>query len=209
LFRSDSVIKGIIFDIGGVLVDVKIKAFLANFVREAGLSKEQLYTMIIMGSEWEKFEKGLITEEQLKEKVEKGHGIKPELMDKMADGWRRSIKPKKDTLEIVKKLHGRYKLFALSNVDENTTKKCFHVLDFYDLFDEIILSWKVHMRKPEPEIYKYTLKKMGLKPQEVVFIDNYPANLPNARKMGIHTILFEGAEELVEDLASLGIDLKK
>ena len=52
-------IKGIIFDIGGVLVDVKIKSFLEHFVKKSGLSKEQLYSMIVMGKEWELFEKGL------------------------------------------------------------------------------------------------------------------------------------------------------
>jgi epoxide hydrolase-like predicted phosphatase len=199
------VIKGIIFDIGGVLVEVRIRSFLNKFVEESGLSKDQLYYMIVMGGEWEKFEKGLITEEQLKEKIESDHGIKPELMDKMADGWRSTIKPIKETIEIAKKLSKNYKLFALSNVDENTTRKCFKKFNFYRYFDEIILSWKVHMRKPEPEIYEYTLKRMGLEPEETVFIDNYPVNIPVAKDMGIHTIFFKNSKQLKRDLNGLGI----
>ena len=198
-------IKGIIFDIGGVLVDVRIRTFLNQFVREADLSKDQLYQMIVLGEEWEKLEKGLITEEQLKDKVERDHGIKPELMDKMAAGWRSTIKPMEETIKLAGKLSKRYKLFALSNVDENTTKQCFDRFDFYEFFDEIILSWKVHMRKPEPEIYEYTLKRMGLKAKEIAFIDNYPANLPQAKELGMHTILFTSPEKLTEDLAKLGV----
>lgn len=199
-------IKGIIFDIGGVLVDVKIKSFLQQFVKEAGLSKESLYSMIILGEEWEKFEKGMITEEELKDKIENDHGIDPSLMDKMAGDWRSSIKSIPETISIVKKLMGRYKLFALSNVDENTTKSCFNRFDFQKLFDEVILSFKVHMRKPDPEIYEYALKRMGLKPEETVFIDNYPPNLPTAKEMGIHTILFKNPDQLKKELSELGID---
>ena len=169
------------------------------------MTKEQLYQMIVMGSEWELFEKGLITEEQLKERIERDHGIKPALMDRMAEGWRRTIKPVKETIDIARRLSRRYKLFALSNVDENTTKKCFDRFGFYRFFDGIILSWKVHMRKPEPEIYQYVLKKMKLSPEETVFIDNYPMNLPPAKKMGIRTILFRNPEQLEKDLVKFGV----
>jgi epoxide hydrolase-like predicted phosphatase len=200
-------IKGIIFDIGGVLVEVKIKSFLEHFVRQTGMNKEQLYSMIVMGGEWELFEKGLITEEKLKERIEKEHGIKPDVMDKMADDWRSTLKPVKETMEVVKKLRGRYKLVALSNVDEVTTKQCFEKFDLYRHFDEVVLSWRVHMRKPEPEIYEYVLKRMGLGPEEVVFIDNYPVNLPVARKMGIHTILYKNPGQLKRDLKKLGIEV--
>jgi epoxide hydrolase-like predicted phosphatase len=199
------VIKGIIFDIGGVLVNVKIKSFLKDFVRQTGMTKEQLYQMIVMGREWELFEKGLITEEQLKERIEKDHGIKPRLMEKMADGWRKTIKPIKESINIVKNLNGRYKLFALSNVDENTSRECFDRFGFFRYFDGVVLSWKVHMRKPEPEIYQYVLKRMRLRPEETVFIDNYPMNIPEAKRMGINTVLFKNPAQLRKDLDRLGI----
>lgn len=200
-------IKGIIFDIGGVLVDVKIKSFLEHFVRETGMNKEQLYSMIVMGGEWELFEKGLITEEQLKDRIEKDHGIKPEVMDRMSESWRNTLKLMPETINIVKKLKGKYKLVALSNVDENTTKICLDRFNFYHHFDEVVLSWKVHLRKPEPEIYEYVLKIMNLKPEEVVFIDNYPVNLPAAKKMGIKTVLFKNPKQLERDLKKFGIEV--
>jgi epoxide hydrolase-like predicted phosphatase len=201
------VIKGIIFDIGGVLVDVRIKSFFEHFVSQTGFSKEQLYSMIIMGGEWDRFEKGLITEEQLKVKIEREHGIKPEVMDKMASDWRKTLKPVPETIEIARKLKGRYRLFALSNVDEKTTKQCLDRFDFYRHFDGVILSWKVHMRKPERDIYEYTLKRMGMKPEEIVFIDNFPLNLPAAKKMGIHTVLYKDPGQLESDLKKLGIEV--
>lgn len=200
-------IKGIIFDIGGVIVEVRIKSFLEHFVKITGFSKEQLYSMIMMGGEWDLFEKGLMNEEELKLKIEKDHGIKPALMEKMADDWRSTLRLMPETVDIIKKLKGRYKLFALSNVDEVTTKQCLDKFGFYKHFDGLVFSWKVHMRKPEPEIYHYVLKKMGLKPEETIFIDNYPPNLPTAKGLGIHTILFKNPDQLIKDLKKLGVDV--
>jgi epoxide hydrolase-like predicted phosphatase len=201
------VIKGIIFDIGGVLVEVKIKSFLEHFVRVTGFTKEQLYAMIMLGGEWDLFEKGMMTEGELKEKIERDHGIKPALMEKMADDWRSTLKPIPETIEIVKKLKDRYKMFALSNVDKITTEQCFDRFDFYGHFDGVVFSWKVHMRKPEPEIYNYVLKQMGLKAEETVFIDNYQPNLPEASRIGIHTILYRNPDQLKRELKKLGVDV--
>jgi putative hydrolase of the HAD superfamily len=200
-------IKGIIFDIGGVIVEVRIKSFLEHFVKQSGYSKEQLYNMIVMGGEWDKFEKGLMTEEELKLKIEKEHGIKPSLMEKMADDWRRTLRPIPETIEIVKKLKGRFKLFALSNVDKITTEECFDRFSFYQHFEGVILSWKVHMRKPEKQIYRLALKQMELKPEETVFIDNFPPNLPTPKAMGIHTILFKDPDQLKAELKKLGVEV--
>ncbi len=200
-------IKGVIFDIGGVIIDVRIKSFLEHFVRQTGLTKEQLYSMIVLGGEWEKFEKGLITDDQLKEKIEQDHGIKPEIMEKMADDWRKTLRVIPGTLEIIKKLrrHGGLKLFALSNVDELTAHECFERFGFFKYFDGVVLSCKVHMRKPETEIYEYVLKKMRLKPEEALFIDNYPVNLPPARELGINTILFTTPGKLKKSLRDYGV----
>lgn len=200
-------IKGIIFDIGGVLVEVKIKSFLEHFVRVTGFTKEQLYAMIMLGGEWDLFEKGMITEQELKEKIEKDHGIKPALMEKMADDWRSTLKPIPETIAMVKKLKARYKMFALSNVDRITTKQCFDRFEFYKHFNGVVFSWKVHMRKPEPEIYRYVLKQMKLKPEETVFIDNYQPNLPEASRIGIHTILYRNPDQLKRELKKLGVNV--
>ena len=60
--------------------------------------------MLIMGGEWEKFEKGILTEEQLKKKIESDHGIAPALMEKMVDDWRATLRPAPKTINIAKKL---------------------------------------------------------------------------------------------------------
>uniref|UniRef100_A0AC34GMT4 Epoxide hydrolase n=1 Tax=Panagrolaimus sp. ES5 TaxID=591445 RepID=A0AC34GMT4_9BILA len=55
-------------------------------------------------------------------------------------------------------------------------------------FDVIVESCKVNMRKPFPDIYKYTLEKLGLKPEECIFIDDLQMNCETAEKLGIKSI---------------------
>ncbi len=69
----------------------------------------------------------------------------------------------------------------------------------YRNFDKRIVSCEVGIRKPNPEIYKLTLKKLKLKPAETLFIDNQSWNIKPATKLGMKTILFKGNKQLFED----------
>ena len=72
-------------------------------------------------------------------------------------------------------------------------------------FDEIIVSCdsKVKMRKPSLEIYKLLIKKLGLKAEEILFIDNREYNLKPAKKLGIKTILFKDNDKVIKKLGGL------
>jgi len=72
-------------------------------------------------------------------------------------------------------------------------------------FRPVIVSCDVGMRKPNPLIYKLLLKKLRLKPSQVLFIDNREWNLRPARELGIKTILFENNEQLIRTFVNKGI----
>ena len=111
-----------------------------------------------------------------------------------------------DVVEIVKELKKKFILAVLSNTYEYHAK-----LNEKDprfrLFDLIIFSHRVGMRKPDREIYKHILKRLNIKPDECIFIDDLPKNVEAAKNMGIKGILFQNAEQLKEDLKKLGVDV--
>ena len=79
----------------------------------------------------------------------------------------------------------------------------------YDLdsdYDAVIISDRVGLRKPGREIYLLTASKLGLPPEQCVFVDDSAANLPVARELGMATVHFLGSEQLPEirELVSLG-----
>lgn len=111
-------------------------------------------------------------------------------------------KPKIDNnvLQIAKWLKkSGYRVGILSNVFMHRAKlirKC----GGYKIFNPVILSYKVGLRKPDKNFYRYALKQLRLKPQECVFIDDRTSNLKPAKKLGMKTMHFENSLQLERDL---------
>ncbi|XP_075779439.1 bifunctional epoxide hydrolase 2 isoform X1 [Pelodiscus sinensis] len=75
-------------------------------------------------------------------------------------------------------------------------------------FDEVIESCRIGLKKPDPQIYEYTLGLLKAKPQEVIFLDDIGANLKPAREMGIATILVRDTNVALKELQDLsGVQL--
>lgn len=70
-------------------------------------------------------------------------------------------------------------------------------------FSPVILSYEEGLRKPNPEIYKRTIKRLGVKPEEVVFIDNLTPNLLAAAKQGMRTIHAVSTKQVIIDLEAI------
>jgi len=93
----------------------------------------------------------------------------------------------KDFAEMVK---GKYKLVLLSNdvAEWSAYLTEFHGID--GLFYDKIVSGNVGMKKPDPEMFKLALSRLGCSPEECMFIDNSTENLKKAEEVGIKTVLF-------------------
>ena len=103
------------------------------------------------------------------------------------------------------KASGRYKVATLNNESRELND---YRLDAFDLrrhFDYFICSGYVHEMKPHPDIYRAAIEISGLSPSTAVFIDDKPENCRVAATFGINPILFQSPEQLVRDLAELGI----
>ncbi len=76
------------------------------------------------------------------------------------------------------------------------------------MFDDIVISGEVQLRKPEPEIYLLSAERLGLQPKECVFIDDLELNVDGARALGMTAIHHTSYDETRRELESLfGVDL--
>ncbi len=75
-------------------------------------------------------------------------------------------------------------------------------VDWLPQFDVRTYSCTIRRIKPEPEIYEDCLGGLGLKPEQVVFLDDRPENVRGADEVGIHGMLFESAEQAASELAA-------
>lgn len=74
---------------------------------------------------------------------------------------------------------------------------------FSDLFDVVVISGEVGMRKPQPEIFRFTAEKLGVEPSECVFVDDHPGHLKAALAEGMTTVLHRSPAETIPQLQEL------
>lgn len=101
-----------------------------------------------------------------------------------------------------------YRLAVLSNTIEAHNRVMIEKKAFVG-FEVIVLSNEVGFRKPGPEIYQITLDKLGVKPEEAIFIDDLPENISTAEKLGIKGILFTNSRQLRKQLLQLNVSINK
>ena len=156
---------------------------------------------------FDKLEKGRITEKEFWQKlfqifkIPSKKNYKNFLTEEFRDNWTLN----KGTVKIAKSVQkSGYKIAILSNtIDPHV--KYLKKKGWYKPFSILVLSSEVGMKKPKIGIYKLTLKKLKVKANESIFIDNKKKNLIPAKKLGMKTIHFRNAKQLETELKNMGI----
>jgi epoxide hydrolase-like predicted phosphatase len=112
-----------------------------------------------------------------------------------------------ETIEIIKKLKGKYKLGLISNNAEEWVERIKELVDVGSLFDVALFSNEVKVAKPDKEIFELCIKRLGaLLPEECIFIDDQEKHVEAAKNLGFNTIKFENAGILKKELAKFGVE---
>ena len=110
------------------------------------------------------------------------------------------------TVEILADLHAAgVAVYALSNWSAETFPDARERFPFLDLFDGIVISGDVGVVKPEARIFEHLVRRYGIDPAEAVFIDDQPANVEAAERLGFVAIRFQDAPGLRRELERLGL----
>ena len=97
-----------------------------------------------------------------------------------------------------------YKTAILSNMHDDMVQHLRSNGDWAKRFDSLTLSSAIGMVKPEPEIFEYCLKSLGVRPEEALFIDDRETNIEGALRAGISGIYAPSTAELRNTLAAMG-----
>lgn len=203
---TPSTVKAIVFDYGNVLIDWNPRNVYKRFFPNDTEGMEQ-FLQEIRFMEWNahqdkgrSFEEGVaILSEQFPQYAE--------LIRAYHENWSDSIgEVYEGTIEILKKLkQAGYPLYGFSNWSAETFPLVRAKHDFFDIFDDMVISGEVGFAKPEPEIYQILLDKIGRPAQECLFIDDSLPNIQQANKIGFATIHFQSPPQLENELKHLGL----
>ncbi|MEW2512968.1 HAD-IA family hydrolase [Streptomyces sp. NPDC046870] len=181
--------KGLVLDFGGVLTTPLLPAALA-FEKRAGLAEGTLLTGLYLNPEGigltEELERGTLTQTQWNEAAGRLLGISPDnLMGRIfAD-----LRP--ETTVIAAAAAARragVKVGILSNSVGLTPWNLYDGYEVDDRYDAVVLSELHGTRKPEPEIFRLVLERLGLPAEECVFVDDTEQYLPPAAALGFTTV---------------------
>lgn len=108
-----------------------------------------------------------------------------------------------DNLEAARKLKGRVRLGLISNTNESHIEFAESRYDLFTLFDVRVYSHKEGIRKPEQEIYRRAMDRLGVRPDRSLFIDDLAANVEGAVRAGMHAVRLAPGVRLTSDLHPL------
>jgi 2-haloacid dehalogenase len=201
-------IKTVIFDLGGVLIDWN-PDYLYKTIFDSEEEMKWFYNNICTPDWNEEQDAGRDLNEATELLVEKfpehEHNIRAyySRWEEMLNG------PIHDTVDIFKalKLSGSYQLLALTNWSHQTFPIALDRFDFLYWFDGKVVSGEEKTRKPFLDIYEMVINRFQVDPVSAVYIDDNARNLLPARELGMAAIHFRNPAQLKLDLKALGVDL--
>jgi len=203
--------KAIIWDFGGVITSSPFEAF-NDFEKKNDLPLDLIRNINSENPDqnaWAKFESNIVSIEEFdelfyQEAKAKGYDVKGKEIIKLLSGSIRN-----NMVEFLKELKGTYKLGCITNnvkplekdirEDSNAVASKEAML----LFDHIIESSKVGIRKPNPEIYKMSCNALKVNPSNCIYLDDLGINLKPARELGMTTIKVIDPEEAINEVRNL------
>ena len=196
-------IKNLIFDFGGVIIDIKPSRVGQSF-KEMGVKNiENVDELAFSRGLYLDLEKGLITPAQFRDGIREVSGLK--LTDEQIDrAWNSMIIDfPKSRFELLKQLKNNYNIYLLSNTNEihyhyfnQYAIKNLGVKRLDDFFSKCFLSHVMKLRKPDHAIFIKMLETGGMNPSESLYIDDLSENVAAARELGINGITHNPDQEI-------------
>jgi glucose-1-phosphatase len=189
-------VKNIIFDLGGVILDLSVDHTLQSFSELSGLKKEEVEKIFHSTPEFLLYEKGGMTDSEFRDFVRRVYKINApdSSLDKSWNAMLRGLPV--DKLALLDKLKTKYKVLLLSNTNNihltyindimMPAVNRERVLD--DYFHHAYYSHLMFMRKPDAEIFEKVLSDHNLKASETLFLDDNASNIAGAGSIGIQTV---------------------
>ncbi len=201
-----------LFDFGGVVLTSPFDAF-NEFEEANGLPLDFIRGINTKNPDdnaWAKFERRDVTDIEFgelfaEESAAAGHRVDGSIVLELIHG---KLRP--EMVEAIRRIKAAgLKTACLTNNFRPWSEASPDIKEVMGLFDEVIESSVIGIRKPEIGFYEYALAALEIPPTEAVFLDDLGINLKPARAMGMETIKVLGADQALTDLqAVLGIALR-
>jgi putative hydrolase of the HAD superfamily len=201
--------RAVISDFGGVLTTPLVEAFLA-IQRDSGIPLEAMGQAMAAfaaqdgGNPLYELELGRLTEREFVGRLEGAlTGVlgRPVELTDFSRRWFAHLQPNQELLDYLRGLRDRGVRLALLTNNVREWEPLWRAkLPVDELFEVVVDSAFVGMRKPDPAIYRLTLERLGLPAEACVFVDDNERNVRAARELGMQAVWFRSTEQAIAEV---------
>lgn len=186
-------IDAVIFDLGGVILNLDYQKTIDAFSHLAGKNAAELYTQHKQNPLFDDIETGRIAEEEFRTKLQSLFGITAtdQALDRAWNALLLDIP--KERLSFLEEVKNRKRTFLLSNTNsihkaafDNYLQETHKMRALDPLFEKAYYSHLMGDRKPNASIFQKVIDENALEPSKTLFIDDSPQHLETAKKIGLH-----------------------
>ena len=193
----------VIFDLGRVVVRWDPVAIVSGVRGPEGATAiaEQLFNH----PDWLEVDRGTLSLHTMARQAQARTGLSAADNLAILQAVPASLLPDPAMVALIEELHGAgHALYALSNMG-HASIDWLERQDFWRFFSGKVVSARVRMMKPEPDIYRYLLVSFDLQAEECLFIDDSPANVAAAEALGLRGLVFTDAPRCRQHLVEQGL----
>jgi putative hydrolase of the HAD superfamily len=195
----------LVFDLGGVVVRWDPDAIVASVFSDPGV-RARVKADVFGHADWLELDRGTLGRDEAIARAAKRSGVAAGEIKRLLHAVPPSLVVFPGTVELLRRLKRKgHPLYCLSNMHFASIEYLEKKETFWDVFDGAVISCRLQLCKPEPDIYKHLLQTYGLRADETLFIDDVQKNLDSAARLGIRTLRFENAAQCERELDKMGL----
>jgi epoxide hydrolase-like predicted phosphatase len=196
-------IKAVITDFGGVLVRTLDQSGRKKWEKQLGLSEGGLSQAVFNSQVAVNASLGAQPEKAVWEYVANTFNLSIEQMTQLQDDFWIGDHLDRELVDYFSALRPRFRTAILSNAWDGARDLFTGKFGLASSFDKIIISAEEKLAKPDPKIYKLAADRLGVKPHETVFVDDFLVNVVGAREVGMKSIQYSSTPQIIQELDSL------
>jgi glucose-1-phosphatase len=203
--KESQMIKTIVFDLGGVILDFSHK-IIANKLSNISVRNEtEIFDFIFKSGIEKLYDTGKISSQEFYKEVKVflNSDISYETFSVI---WQEIFYEKPEMTEFLRLLKkNNYQIVLLSNTNELHFNYCLNKYPILNIFDKYFLSYQLGFRKPDSEIFNRLILELNNKTEELLFIDDVVENITAANHFGINTIHYVSHDYFLQKMRELNI----
>ena len=197
--------SAVVFDLGKVLVDFDYSIAARKFAAQAHKTPDEIRELIDHSPLLFEFEHGHLTKHEFYQKTCEVTGFCGNF-DDFSAYFSDIFEPITEMVNLHEKLrHLKIPTYIFSNTNELAIAHISSAFPFFNTFDDYILSYKVGVMKPHPDIYEVVEQTAGRNGSQIVYLDDRPENVASGKERGWHAITHHSPSATIKQLQDLGL----